>query len=275
MLFAVGAHSGWGTDDISRVMIDSGIIWQKMDTTEIRRLSAALFDRDAAGTATETTPTVISPQVIGLCESLKASRPCYVPVQQDQHGIYGFCNDGVMDKIKADGGAIMFGWTIWEYPRLYLTAEFHAIWVDPDGTFIDITPKPAGETRIVFAADPSYLTDFDFRKRPRNRRARLYEPKGVAELVQALKPSQIEYETRRAVNKGMTLEHWVLSKTPVDPLPDLIDAFLRDADERDTLFTPTEKGAECSNPRRLTELDRSRKQKLRAILTLLPGHRRQ
>lgn len=250
-----------------------------MDTTEIRRLSAALFDRDAAETATETTPTVISPQVIGLCESLKANRPCYVPVQQDQQGIYGFCNDGVMDKIKADGGAVMFGWIIWEYPKLYLAAEFHALWVDPAGTFIDIRPKPAGETRVVFAADPSYPPDFDFGNRPHGRRARLCEPKDLNELAQTkiknCKISQIEYETRRATNKGMTLEQWVKSKIPVDCLPNLIDAFLRDADERDTLFTPTAKGAVCNNPDRLTELDRSKTRKLHTILTLLRQRRPQ
>jgi hypothetical protein len=248
-------------------------------TTGIRRVSAALFDREAAGTATETTPSVISPQVIRLCDSLKANLPCYVPVQIDPHGIYGFCNDGVMEKVKADSGAIMFGWTIWEYPQLYLTAEFHAIWVNSAGTFLDITPKPAGETRIVFAADPSYLPDFDFRKRPPNRRSRLYEAEGVAELsqrkIRGFKTSQIEYETRRAINKGMTLEQWVQSKIPVDPLPNLIDAFLCDADERDTLFTPTAKGAECSNPHRVRELDRSKMQKLREILTLLPRRRPQ
>lgn len=194
-----------------------------MDTTEIRRLSAAIFDADAAQVGGETTPTVINPQVIGLCESLKAKPPCYVPVQQDPHGIYGFCNDGVMEKIKAAGGTIASGWTIWEYPQLYLSTEFHAIWVDSAGMFIHITPKPAGETRIVFAPDPSYPPDFDFGKRPPGRRARLYEPEGVAELVQArirnFKPSQIEYETRRAVNKGMTLDQWVQSKIPVDPYP--------------------------------------------------------
>src|SRR6266851_5551717 len=105
---------------------------------------------------------------------------------------------------------------------------------------MDITPKPDGETQIVFAAAPSYPPDFDFTKRPGSRRARVYEGASRTEIARARIAtfilSQVDYETGRAMKKGMTLEQWVESKLPVDPLPGLIDDFLRAAGESDTLF---------------------------------------
>ena len=250
-----------------------------MSIEKVKQASTELFAKAAAApSGKETTPIAITPAVISLCESLNAEPPTYVPVRQDPHGIYGFCNLGVVEKIKADGGTIRFGWNIWEYPGLYLTAEFHAVWVDAAGTLIDITPKPDGETQIVFAGDPSYPQDFDFTKRPGSRRARSYEAASRTEIARAriatFTPSQVKYETGRAMKKGMTLEQWVESKLPVDRLPGLIDDFLRAADESDTLFKPIDPlvmgfGTQCTNPQRAMELGRYRQQRMGEILRLI------
>jgi hypothetical protein len=181
----------------------------------------------------------------------------------------------VLEKIKAEGGAIRFGWNIWEYAGVYLTAEFHAVWVDPSGNLIDITPKPDRETRIIFAGNQTYRPDFDFTKRPINRRARLYRPADRAEPARAsiatFNKTQIEYETRRATRKGLTLEEWVESRLPVDPLPNLIDAFIRDADEREKLWVPTASGVgtRCIDPHRSNELIRKQQHYLREIEHLM------
>lgn len=53
--------------------------------------------------------------------------------------------------------------------RVFLNAEFHAVWVLPDNELIDITSKPEGETRITFVSDESYRADFHHNKRPINR----------------------------------------------------------------------------------------------------------
>jgi len=242
---------------------------------DVRRSSEALAKAATAVGGSETTPAVISPEIIALCESLRTDPPVYVLVQNDPNGMYGFCNLGVLEKIKIDGGAIRLGWIIWEYPGLYLTAEFHAVWADPTGTLIDITPKPDGETCIVFAGDPTYPPDFDFRKRPPNRRARLYRPADRAKRAQAriatFNKTQIEYETKRATRKGMTLEQWVESRFSIDPLPDLIDAFIRIADERESLLKPNASGVgmHYSNPGRAMELARNAQLKLREIQKLI------
>jgi hypothetical protein len=152
----------------------------------------------------------------------------------------------------------------WEYPGLYLTPEFHAVWADPSGTLIDITPKPDGERHILFAADMSYPPNFDFGQRPGSQRVRIYQPPARPELVQArisrFNDQQIEYERGRAAKKGLSLEQWVETKIPVDPLPDLVDAFVRDSNERDTLYVPSPNGygRDCTNPHRVIEIDRRR-----------------
>ena len=76
------------------------------------------------------------------------------------------------------------------------------------------------------------------------------------------------------MKKGMTLEQWVEAKVPVDPLPGLIDDFLRAADESDTLFKPIDPlvmgfGTQCTNPQRAMELGRYRQQRMGEILRLL------
>lgn len=200
--------------------------------------------------AVETTPSVISADVIALCERLGSGRPTFVPVQSVV-GRHGWCFLNVREKIKLDKGAGLFGWNIWEYPNLYLTAEFHAVWQDPSGTLVDVTPKVDGETRIVFAVDPHYSADFDFYKRPNNRRVRIYEPKPAASLVKAnirdLSRSQRILEEQRAAENGMNLKQWVGSKASADPLCGLIDDFLQCADEADKLLTPTPDGVFCDD----------------------------
>jgi hypothetical protein len=243
---------------------------------DVRQLSADLFAQAAAlaGGSNETAPVAISPDIISLCESLKTDPPGYVPVQTDPTGMFGFCNVGVLEKTKADGGTIRFGWCIWEFAGVCLTAEFHAVWVDPTGKLVDITPKPDGETRIVFAGDPTYPPDFDFTKRPNNRRSRIYQPVDRTELAQAkiatFSESQLKYETGRATRKGVTLEQWMEARIPIDPLPDLIDAFIRDAAERESLLKLVSTGiVRNTNPQRVNELARNQRRNLGKIGKLI------
>jgi hypothetical protein len=91
--------------------------------------------------------------------------------------------DRVLEKTKHDGGTIQFGWIIWQMPDVLLTAEFHTVWRDAKGNLFDITPKPQNEASIVFAPAPDYPTDFDFSRRPNNRRVQLCEPADDATIA--------------------------------------------------------------------------------------------
>jgi hypothetical protein len=64
------------------------------------------------------------------------------------------CYNNVEKAIQIAGGAVQYGWQIWEtLPGLMIEAEFHAIWVDQEGKFHDVTPKPYGINRILFLPD--------------------------------------------------------------------------------------------------------------------------
>ncbi|MER9776806.1 hypothetical protein [Mesorhizobium sp. M0220] len=188
----------------------------------------------AAASATqsiqETTPSAITPAVKVFVQQLGGETAQPLPVISDPYGLYGWCSTGVEEKVRNDGGSICFGWTIWEWPGVLLTSEFHAVWRSPSGDLFDITPKPQRETSIIFVPDLSYAPTFDFDNRPINRRCRLYEPVDIGHEVHrrinALKPAQRTYEDRRAAKAGISLQELIAKKLPADPLPALIDAFI-------------------------------------------------
>jgi len=196
---------------------------------ELKKTADAHFETArAANEVTETTPTALSDAVIEFAATLTTEQPIMVPVVSDRFGLYGWCSDGVSEKVKVDGGSIVFGWTIWEVPKLLLTAEFHAVWSPADGSLVDITPKPNAERQIVFVPDGGYPQDFDFDLRPSNRRMRLYRPPvpDIQSLSGHMKPAQLVYEQARAKRAGIELHEWLLSKRPRDPLVTALDEFI-------------------------------------------------
>ena len=196
---------------------------------EMRRLSAELFERHRVQRIAETTPSAITPTVLAFAASSLDGLPIIdVPVVPDQqYGLYCWCFDGVLEKVKHDGGGILLGWVIWEWPNAFLNAEFHAVWIDPAGQLVDITPKPLGEKSILFAPDPAYPHVLDLTHRPRNRRTRIYvsasDPSEIARRIASMKPGQVAYQRRRASKADMTLEQWLASKMPKDPWTSAID----------------------------------------------------
>jgi hypothetical protein len=195
---------------------------------EMRRLAAELFERHRTQTIPETTPRGITPALLSFANSLGGLPIVEVPVVPDpRFGLYCFCFDGVLEKVRHDGGGIRLGWAFWEWPNAFLNAEFHAVWGDPAGRLVDITPKPLGEKTILFAPDPTYADVSDLKCRPRNRRMRIYasadDRSEIARRIASMKPRQLAYERVRASKAGMTLEAWLASKMPADPWASAID----------------------------------------------------
>jgi hypothetical protein len=63
------------------------------------------------------------------------------------------CFEIVPDYISKHGGEQVIGWSIWEWPEVFIEAEFHAVVRQPDGTLLDITPKVFPMPRILFLPD--------------------------------------------------------------------------------------------------------------------------
>jgi hypothetical protein len=236
----------------------------KMPLDMIRVASAQHFEdaRADAPNISETTPPIITNEVRDFAASLAKGAPVYVPVIEDHHGLFGWCSDGVGSKIAADGGTFAYGWTIWEWPGVLLTAEFHAVWCDDAGNFFDITPKPGGETRILFLHDPTFAQDFDFDNRPRNRRVRLHQTAdpapAVAEARAKLAGPKLAYEQKRAEKAGMTLDEHLKHKLPRDSLADAIDEVIKTCDGFEEYYDSLARSGPVQPDQRLAALAQRR-----------------
>ncbi len=78
--------------------------------------------------------------------------PIRMPISAKQGAALSDCTNIVNEHIKEYGGKIVYGWQIWKCAIL-VEAEFHAVWENPKGVLVDLTPKPSGFTYILFAKD--------------------------------------------------------------------------------------------------------------------------
>jgi hypothetical protein len=123
----------------------------------------AIFERRCTGT-----PGRISREILVLARELSSGhQPRFVPIAPDQTAKVGECFFNVQSKIAREGGEIVYGWAIWEWPRVFIEAEHHAVW--SSGTeWIDITPNDPGIHRVLFLADPTRAFDYRSYKRIMN-----------------------------------------------------------------------------------------------------------
>jgi hypothetical protein len=103
-----------------------------------------------------TTPPNINLHVLSLCTRLKSTEaPRYVDVQPRSDSGYSDCFNDVARHVEEHGGRRLCGWQIWEWPGVFVEAEFHAVWQRPDSTLTDVQRKPDGEVRILFLPQPT------------------------------------------------------------------------------------------------------------------------
>lgn len=57
--------------------------------------------------------------------------------------------------VSSFGGDQIIGWAIWERPGVFIEAEFHAVWRNPSGEFVDISTRSLRFEAITFLPDPS------------------------------------------------------------------------------------------------------------------------
>ena len=92
------------------------------------------------------------------------------------------CYFNVKSKIERDGGELVFGWAIWEWPRVFIEAEHHAVWSD-GSQLIDVTPNDPGIERVLFLPDPEKTFDEVLFNRRINIRVRARSRARSARLV--------------------------------------------------------------------------------------------
>lgn len=102
------------------------------------------------------TPKDISKHIRKLVEKLAIGQePVYLKVRPSNGAEVSECFPNVEKMISQAGGSMLCGWQIWEWSCVLVEAEFHAVWVSPEGELVEITPKQDGEENILFLPDPS------------------------------------------------------------------------------------------------------------------------
>lgn len=101
------------------------------------------------------TPPAINEKVKKFCAEIeKNSGPIFLDVEKLPHSIELDCYENVAKQIAKEGGKIQYGWQLWEWPGVMLESEFHAVWVDKQGSLHDITPKQIERiNKILFLPD--------------------------------------------------------------------------------------------------------------------------
>jgi SEC-C motif len=104
------------------------------------------------------TPKQISPTIRKFCQSITPNaKPIYLSVKATPANIALDCFMNVEKRIAKEGGTVQYGWRIWEWPRIMVEAEFHAVWRSPDGTLVDITPAHHNLPGVLFLPDPERI----------------------------------------------------------------------------------------------------------------------
>lgn len=113
------------------------------------------FEKMIKAQWSDTTPEEITEEIEEFCEKVSPGQtPFYVTVAPREGCGPRRCFLNVPEVIAREGGEMICGWTIWQ-GKFLLDAEFHGVWRTPDGKYVDVTPKPDGETTILFLPDPT------------------------------------------------------------------------------------------------------------------------
>ena len=111
------------------------------------------------------TPKTLTPAVLGLCRTLRPnSKPVFLPITPEPSCEPLSCFENVRQKVERDGGKLVLGWSIWEWPKVLVEAEHHAVYQYESGEYRDITPAApdAAETTRLFLRDDTATYDFDY-----------------------------------------------------------------------------------------------------------------
>jgi hypothetical protein len=98
-----------------------------------------------------------SAHVLEFCDSVVSGQPpVLVPHEPLANKPMLECLTIVPEHVARHGGKQLTGWAIWEGTHI-IEAEFHAVWQDPEGRIVDLTPRPPelDLVSILFLEDPS------------------------------------------------------------------------------------------------------------------------
>jgi len=99
-------------------------------------------------------PAEVSDIIAKFCGTIVPNqKPLYVDVKPEKYSMSRFCFQNVEQKIANDEGCIEYGWSIWIWDKVFLDAEFHAVWKSAKGNLTDVTPSELDVNKILFLPD--------------------------------------------------------------------------------------------------------------------------
>lgn len=101
----------------------------------------------------ETTPNMITEDILKLCKQINKNTPIYVPVVPAAGTEINECFGNVEKVVKQRGGIAVNGWVIWKMANILVEAEAHSVWKSENGELIDVTPHLEHESQILFLPD--------------------------------------------------------------------------------------------------------------------------
>jgi hypothetical protein len=103
------------------------------------------------------TPQFVAGKVQELVSRIApGSKPRFLNIDPEPSAEPNECFQNVRRKIAAGGGDALVGWALWEFPHVYVEAEFHCVYRPSNSKILrDITPsEDPGITRRLFLPDP-------------------------------------------------------------------------------------------------------------------------
>jgi hypothetical protein len=100
------------------------------------------------------TPPNVDKHIQRLIARVAAGQnPVRLRVTPDAGALPAECYANVAARVAAEGGTVLYGWQLWEWPHVLVEAEFHAVWSSPSGELRDVTPRHDNEAEILFVPD--------------------------------------------------------------------------------------------------------------------------
>lgn len=105
------------------------------------------------------TPNRISEALATLCRKVSFGyTPEFIYVEPIPDFLPDNCYPNVQSLVATKGGEAVFGWAIYEWPRVWVEFQHHAVWRDTEGKLRDHTPRRDGESIALFlTCDISYI----------------------------------------------------------------------------------------------------------------------
>lgn len=88
-----------------------------------------------------------------------------VPVQLMPNSPYmpDHCWFNALEHRLKNDGAVICGWSFWEVAPNHYVAQHHAVWEDPSGTLLDVTPNSGTNTILFMPHNAAPFDYWDFR----------------------------------------------------------------------------------------------------------------